>query len=486
MSTLQRPARLYQRGNMWWFRAKVPADLTDIIGRREYRFSLKTRSLARAITLERDASRTVDAEIAAARRRRWTLPRGVKPELVSHLSAEQIAAVARRAPPGLLRLPWAEWRTRGSQPLEITRAVDRVLKINGYILPTTNPSFQDVARALADVFLDEPKPLWQADAPVGQLSLGDLIAEYEAAKGAGWNAKTRRGYATTFRILREVLGTGHPVRAIDREQIDAVRQCLEDLPPNVRNRPDLAGLTLLEAAAAARRLDWPRLKARSVASYLTNAHALFGWARQKGYIAANPVPRPAATGPAGGHRAFEPAELQRLFTAPLYAGCRDDRNGFTRPGPNRPRRGRFWVPLIALFTGMPLNTACTLSTDDCRLKDGRWTVRADTAAITLPRLFSGLGWDALVEAAQANTDALLFPELPRGVSGYHSDPFSKWFGRLLTSRHLTDPDLSFQSLRLTYRDAVRAQDGAPPLEHLPGLSLDHLYTARAGLARDGI
>lgn len=40
-------------------------------------------------------------------------------------------------------------------------------------------------------------------------------------------------------------------------------------------------------------------------------------------------------------RPFTLDELKLIFARPLYMGCADDRNGYAKPGPNRPRRARF-------------------------------------------------------------------------------------------------------------------------------------------------
>jgi integrase len=40
------------------------------------------------------------------------------------------------------------------------------------------------------------------------------------------------------------------------------------------------------------------------------------------------------------------------------------------PGPNQPRNARFWLPLIALFSGMRLDKICQLDVVDVRLREG--------------------------------------------------------------------------------------------------------------------
>lgn len=70
---------------------------------------------------------------------------------------------------------------------------------------------------------------------------------------------------------------------------------------------------------------------------------------------------------------FAMDQLRKLFIAPLYTGCQNDRNGWAKPGNNVIRRARFWAPLIALFSGLRLNEICQLWSDDIIEIDGKFT-----------------------------------------------------------------------------------------------------------------
>lgn len=52
-------------------------------------------------------------------------------------------------------------------------------------------------------------------------------------------------------------------------------------------------------------------------------------------------------------RPFTTAELNRIFSLPLFAGCAGDdvEDGIFKPGPVKIRDDRFWIPLVLLFTG---------------------------------------------------------------------------------------------------------------------------------------
>ena len=67
---------------------------------------------------------------------------------------------------------------------------------------------------------------------------------------------------------------------------------------------------------------------------------------------------------------FSIEQLNAMFRAPLYTGCIDDGRNYNKVGNNRPRRVRFWLPLIALFTGARINEICQLHTSDIQEKNG--------------------------------------------------------------------------------------------------------------------
>ncbi|PPQ34618.1 hypothetical protein CH337_22320 [Rhodoblastus acidophilus] len=110
----------------------------------------------------------------------------------------------------------------------------------------------------------------------------------------------------------------------------------------------------------------------TVNGYLNKLSALLHWAENEGYIVKNPARGLRVIDPVrkkDKRQPFSTEQLTRIFNAPLYRGCVDDDAGYATSGKNHPRRGRFWVPLIGLFSGMRLNEICQLDVADVRLID---------------------------------------------------------------------------------------------------------------------
>lgn len=150
----------------------------------------------------------------------------------------------------------------------------------------------------------------------------------------------------------------------------------------------------------------------------------------------------------------------------------NDWAGYSTPGYARPRRGRFWVPLIALFSGMRMNEICQLHVADIHRLDGvdcffvtegpsdadngkRLKTAASERFIPVHPTLIEIGFMTFVEQRRAAGAVRLFSELQKSSTGYYSDPFSKWFRRFLERAGATREKTCFHSFRHCYRDALR-------------------------------
>jgi integrase len=328
-----------------------------------------------------------------------------------------------------------------------------------------------------------PSPLPSLAATGGAgITLGELIERYMADPDADRSQTTETGYRVIFRALREMLGEATYVQSISRQDCVQVRDLLRRLPPNATKR--FEGLTLAEAADKADEEQLPRLSPTTVNSYLNNLASLFKWAELEELCSRNP-----ARGLQVADRRrnkdkrnpFSTEQLRLIFNAPLYTGCKNDQTGYATPGDSRPRRGRFWVPLLSLFSGMRLNECCQLHTADVRQEKDLWCIiisedgepggdesdrkRVKTEAgerfVPVHPELVRIGFLRYAAAAREAGQHRLFPDLEPDANGYHSGPFSKWFSRFLDKAGAKTAKTSFHSFRHTFRDALREADISP-------------------------
>jgi integrase len=324
------------------------------------------------------------------------------------------------------------------------------------------------------------------------VSLGNAINRYtEKLKQAKRKPGTLRTYSVPMRLLRELLGAHTAMSSIAREDVENLFQVLVRLPKNAAQR--YPALTLREAITQADKDgNEERLGGKVLANYFNNISGFFNFAVSQGLMPQNPASdrylraafevREQEDAPL-----FSIDELNRLFRAPLYKGCKDDGTGYAKVGPNRPRRGRFWVPLVGLFHGLRLNEAGQLETADVKEENGIMYLyvreSSDDAAPTQksiktaqskrrvpvhPEMFK-LGFREFVQARrQDRAEPRLFPELTRSKSGYVSDSFGKWFKRFIKNAVGPECRATFKSFRHQFRSALFDADVSIPVTEALG------------------
>jgi integrase len=309
------------------------------------------------------------------------------------------------------------------------------------------------------------------------ITLDALIKRFKADPGrADRRDMTASSYEFTFRMLGEVIGSDTLVRRITRDDCRRVRDLLMSLPPNASKR--FPKMTLLRAAEHAKASGLAPLNTQTQQKHLSHMAVLFKYAVAEDYMGSNLAA--GLTVASGGpkkkaRRPYSIDQLKAIFAAPLFTGCQDDQHGYATSGPNRPRRGRFWVPLISLLMGLRLNECCQLLVADVRVidgtdciiiqeaeEDGESDKRVKTDAgeryVPVHPELKRIGFMQFVAAQREGGEKRLFPELKRGAHQYLSDNFQKWWARFVKKASAARPRTSFHSFRHCFRDALREAD----------------------------
>ena len=202
-------------------------------------------------------------------------------------------------------------------------------------------------------------------------TVGEMLRRFaKAQRDANRSAGTQMTYEIPARIMREVLGEQTPVAETTTEDVEKLCDLLRQFPKNVAQR--YPGLTLQQAIEdAKRRGDVERLSGKTLENYFNNIVTIFNFAVEKRLISHNPAKgrwlRQSFSAPKHQRKPqFTIDQLNQLFRAPLYAGCKNDESCYAVAGLNKPRRGRFWVPLLSLFHGLRLNETAQLYTEDVK------------------------------------------------------------------------------------------------------------------------
>ncbi|TXN76893.1 site-specific integrase [Methylobacterium sp. WL8] len=539
----------------WQFRTRVPLDLVAQFGKREITKSLGTADLAEAKRRVRDEADAFDKQCRAVRDRAASnacdTVGSVALTSLSEAAIEQMAAAwfetlaaegerrhgmvmplgqdealinldqeegALHHPDDLgvdasyqiaIQLLWTNdvrllrrrlnpIRAAGSPMLFVVSREDAAsAQFRQLLALLRRARLEDVHRSRArlsgnyqDVAFD---PVFRPRVEANGKTLAQVIAAFRAEpERTGQITKLQQTYASVFRLASEMFGADRPIREIDREECKAFRATVQALPPNATKR--FPGKALVDIAKLAK-LETDRLRPSTINHYLDALAMLFNYAESEGWITQNPAKRLAIKGikKRGRRDPFTAAELTKIFQAPLYAGCVDDENGYAKPGPSRPRRGRFWIPLVGLYTGMRQGEIAQLRTEDVRLFQGvvcifiaadsddvdeadrkRVKTEAGERYVPVHPMLERIGFVQYVERMGKAGAERLFPDIVRGGEGYFS-PFSKWFSRFLAAAEVKRERNAFHSFRHTFRDAMR-EASVPP----------DVVTALGGWVRGGM
>jgi len=297
------------------------------------------------------------------------------------------------------------------------------------------------------------------------VTLGDAIKRFETdPTRANLGKKSAEKYFVPFRALKETIGEDRPLASVTRAQCAEVQEVLAGLPVNFPKIKPYKGLkTLREIATLAAERGDRGLSAGGVRVHTHALSSFFNWGIKKGLLVHNPATRMApARGPAEvSRRPFNIAELNKIVE-----WLRDWSGNQRRPS-------RYWVPLIAIFSGMRLGEIVTLTTDDVGMRDGvecfilrrtedrsLKTAGSERIVPVHPELVK-LGFLKRVATVRDEGGSRLFPDLEGATQGEVSSHFQKNFAYWQKKGlGITERGVSFHSFRHGFRDALR-EAGVP-------------------------
>ena len=178
-------------------------------------------------------------------------------------------------------------------------------------------------------------------------------------------------------------------------------------------------------------------------------------------------------------RPFEAEEIERLFSSPLFRGCQSAHRRDV-PGKKIIQDGKYWIPILGLYTGCRLGELVQLAIEDVREEGGIAYLdinekelmgedqksvksRAGMRKVPLHPDLIELGFLNFVakRAKQDKPNVRVFKEIRFGVDKQASTEYSKIFARLMDKVGLTDPRLVFHSWRHGVEDALRNAEVQP-------------------------
>lgn len=263
------------------------------------------------------------------------------------------------------------------------------------------------------------------------------------------------------------------MRDITRDRCHEFRDVVARLPPNFTKTKDAppSDASLEEVAAYADEKGLVRIAYATQELYLARMTTFFNWARKERITPDLDVSdiRPRGKPPEKHalRSSFSAAQLNTIFSSPIFRGCKDDERGFRTPGPNVIKRSRYWLPLLGLCTGMRESEILKLSASNIKFsRQGTAFIDLSTELgknkfsrreVPIHSLLVRAGFLEFVEGKRTSKSGeFLFPEVPVGADGTKTSVFSKRFATFLKGCGIKDLDTEtcFHMFRHTLKDAL--------------------------------
>ncbi|TWB45496.1 site-specific integrase [Nitrospirillum pindoramense] len=306
-------------------------------------------------------------------------------------------------------------------------------------------------------------------APQGK-TLSEVQREFVALKSKGeWEEDTRKDYERVLRWLLEVIGPDCPVDKVATSHVKEFRDMLLKIPANYSKMAHLKGMSLKELVALPP--GEKTLSLKTVDKYFGMQRTFFHWCVAEDYLQKVPGEKLTLPAPPPASEArypYSPEQLNKIFSSPVYTGSKSLGRRST-PGSLIVRDGRYWIPLVALFTGARLGEIVQLLVSDIKERDGcvffdlnqyggekkNFKTESSKREVPIHPGLVDLGFMGYVGALrQKAPKGPLFPDINEGTGKDFSDAFSKWYGRYVREIDAWAEKTAFHSYRHNFKNAL--------------------------------
>ena len=298
-----------------------------------------------------------------------------------------------------------------------------------------------------------------------------LTQKYLDLKRPGWAPKTRLDNQRVLDLFAEVVGASRSIDTVGKDALREFRDVLLRLPKNYTKRKANTGHSIHVIIKSEGK---DLIQKPTITKYLTRTYAFLDWCAEEGYLASK---LPRMKGPmvssVEAHDArysFSKDQLLALFSSPVYAGCKSSARRSEKGG-EVIRDGKYWIPLIALYSGMRMGEIVQLLVSDIKSEHGityfdigrgegekkQIKTASSLRRVPIHRALVELGLsDYIADARATRPKERLFEDIKPGANGDFSHNFSKWFGRYLRDTGAKTPKTTFHSFRHNFKDALVA------------------------------
>ncbi len=307
-------------------------------------------------------------------------------------------------------------------------------------------------------------------ASFNEISLSAAVERFCEFNANHWVKKTTADVRRVMALAVALIGREKPIRSLDLEDVRMVRDALRKLPPNYIKLTANKERSLPEIIEG--NISGQTLSLKTQDKYLAMFRGFLIWAENEGHIDKLPGKGVKVAGvgkinPAEQRIPYSNEQLQVIFSSPLFRGHHSEKTRH-KPGALLTKDGKYWVPLIALYSGMRMGEIVQLLRSDIREEGGVWyfdvnkeeekRIKTSSSKRRIPvhRILIEGGFLHFVEVIK-NGDRI-FSDIEPGRDGYYSHNLSKWWGRYAVRVGFKRKKTAFHSFRHNFIDASKAAE----------------------------
>lgn len=264
-----------------------------------------------------------------------------------------------------------------------------------------------------------------------------IVAYMQENKHIGtWRTATFAKKEANLGLLTEVLGRDRLMANIAKQDAQAVKRILLELPANRHKIALTRDLSLREAVEVK---GVQKITPVTVDGYISVFQSFFDWAERNGYAAEKLFTGmrlgKSATKGAPKRKAFEQTALEAVFRE-----VTDNQLGLVR------KESHKWALLIGMFSGARLNEICQLQLSDIQQEDGIWffnlmdegdsnkRFKSDAAIRKVPVHVElvRLGLLDFHATLMQRGEKRMFPDYTHCVKNGYGRSLGRWFNATLT------------------------------------------------------
>lgn len=298
----------------------------------------------------------------------------------------------------------------------------------------------------------------------GGKTLSNVIKLYadEKASKKDWSYKTKLEMDGIFRLVLLVIGD-RDIRTLDRTTFISFASALDKLPPNLFKKKTYKDKQIDDILKMVERVSAKPMAVKTRNKVVQSISTLMEWCADQGYVEKNYATKLSAKDnekASEKRKAYSSEDIGRLLASPVYT--KDTPSGEPE---------KFWIPLLALFTGARLNELCSLYLEDVQTIEGVPCIdinsnRADKKIKTEssersvpihPTLIS-MGFLGYVEKLKKENQQRLWPNLSFTRSNGYGGAFGKWYGHYSRKFITEDRKKVFHSFRHSLIDNLKQQE----------------------------